>query len=121
MSLPLRHCGLRSVAEERSQTLTINDEPADRGCLRDDGGGPGTLAEDGKLANVVAGGVSGQHSLLAGVAADDADAALDEHDELVTEISLADDCLSARIDALDRGPPDPLQIFWRQLAEQRHT
>ena len=52
---------------------------------------------------------------------DDADRALDDDHQLVAEVALADDRLARRIDALDGGQRDPLEVLRVEALEHRHA
>ena len=106
-----RHRGLWTLAQDRLEADAVDDQPADI-AVGDDRGRAGLVAEHRQLADVIAGGV--RPDVLA-VGPDDPDAALDDHDELLVGLSLADERLAARIEVLGGAGGDPLEVLRREL------
>src|SRR2546423_803573 len=88
----------RDVARPRCRSesalaVAADHDAAYPGCVGEHGRSPWSLPQDRQLADVVARLIGPQDTLIRPLAADDADRPVDDHDELVAEVTLADDRL----------------------------
>ena len=118
---PLGHGGDELLGDlgdlgEQARELPLADDLDGHRGLRNDGGGPGTVVEEGDLAHVGARTSGGDHTVTLA----DLDLAVEHDDELVAGRAFAHEDGPRRLLERRRELRDELQLLLRQPLEQRH-